>query len=93
MTPCRAELGLYPLNIEVQKRCVQFWHHLHQSDPDSDQYKDLLGLANETSVEYYPLNTLTHLPIDFSYNPKTIKEIDKNLKDNHDESLEAHFDF
>ncbi len=22
---CRAELGLYPLKIEIQKRCVQFW--------------------------------------------------------------------
>lgn len=36
---CRAELGLYPLNMEIQKRCVQFWHHLHQSDPESVQYK------------------------------------------------------
>ncbi len=50
----RAELGLYPLKIEIQKRCVQFWHHLHQSDPDSIQYKALL--ANETSAESHPLN-------------------------------------
>ncbi len=55
---CRAELGLYPLKIEIQKRCVQFWHHLHQSDPDSIQYKALL--ANETSAESHPLNTLAH---------------------------------
>ena len=53
---CRAELGLYPLNIEIQKRCVQFWHHLHQSDPESVQYKALL--ANESSAEPHPLNTL-----------------------------------
>ncbi len=55
---CRAELGFYPLKIEIQKRCVQFWHHLHQSDPDSVQYKALL--ANETSAESHPLNTLAH---------------------------------
>ncbi len=36
---CRAVLALYPLKIEIQKRCVQFKHHLHQSDPDSVQYK------------------------------------------------------
>ncbi len=59
--------------IEIHTRCVQLWHHLHQSDPDSIQYKALL--ANETSADY-------------SFNPKTIiKEIDKNLKDTHDESL------
>ncbi len=64
--------------IEIHKRCVQFWHHLHQSDPDSIQYKALL--ANETSADY-------------SFNPKTIiKEIDKNIKDTHDESLKIHFD-
>ncbi len=88
---CRAELGLYPLKIEIQKRCVQFWHHLHQSDPDSIQYKALL--ANETSAESHPLNTLAHqlvhktqLLTDYSFTPKTIiKEIDTNLKDTHDE--------
>ncbi len=73
-------------------------HHLHQSDPDSIQYKALL--ANETSAESHPLNTLaiqlihkTQLLTDYSFNPKTIiKEIDKNLKDTHDESLKIHFD-
>ncbi len=94
---CRAELGLYPLKIEIQKRCVQFWHHLHQSDPDSIQYKALL--ANETSAESHPLNTLAHqlvhktqLLTDYSFTPKTIiKEIDTNLKDIHDESLKIQF--
>ncbi len=95
---CRAELGFYPLKIEIQKRCVQFWHHLHQSDPDSVQYKALL--ANETSAESHPLNTLAHqlvhktqLLTDYSLKPKTItKEIDTNLKDTHDESLQIQFD-
>ncbi len=74
---CRAELGFYPLKIEIQKRCVQFWHHLHQSDPDSIQYKALL--ANETSAESHPLNTLAHqlvhktqLLTDYSFTPRTI---------------------
>ncbi len=83
---CRAELGFYPLKIEIQKRCVQFWHHLHQSDPDSVQYKALL--ANETSAESHPLNTLAHqlvhktqLLTDYSFKPKAIiKDIDTNLK-------------
>ncbi len=83
---CRAELGFYPLKIEIQKRCVQFWHHLHQSDPDSVQYKALL--ANETSKKSHPLNTLalqlvhkTQLLTDYSFNSRTIiKEIDKNLR-------------
>lgn len=35
---CRAELGLYPLHIEIQKRAVQFYHHLTQSDTQSVQY-------------------------------------------------------
>ncbi len=75
---CGAEL--YPLKIEIQKRCVQFWHHLHQSDPNSIQYKALL--ANETSAESHPLNTLalqlvhkTQLLTDYSYNPKTIIKV------------------
>ncbi len=94
---CRAELGFYPLKIEIQKRCVQFWHHLHQSDPDSTQYKALL--ANETSAKSHPLNTLAHqlvhktqLLTDYSFNPKTIKDIDTSLKDTHDESLKIQFD-
>ncbi len=94
---CRAELGFYTLKIEIQKRCVQFWHHLHQSDPDSVQYKALL--ANETSAESHPLNTLalqlvhkTQLLTDYSFKPKTIKDIDTNLKDTHDESLKIQFD-
>ncbi len=95
---CRAELGLYPLKIEIQKRCVQFWHHLHQSDPDSVQYKALL--TNETSAESHPLNTLalqlvqkTQLLTDCNFNSKIIiKEIDKNLKDTRDESLKILFD-
>ncbi len=53
----RERIGLYPLKIEIQKRCVQFWHHLHRSDPDSIRYKALL--ANETSAESHPVNMLT----------------------------------
>ncbi|ROL55620.1 hypothetical protein DPX16_23637 [Anabarilius grahami] len=63
------------------------------------QYKAAL-LANETSAQSHPLNTLAlqlvhenQYPIDYSYNSKTItKEMDKNQKDNHGESLKAHFD-
>ncbi len=62
------------------------------------QYKALL--ANETSAESHPLNTLAHqlvhktqLLTDYSFTPRTIiKEIDTNLKDTHDESLQIQFD-
>ncbi len=55
---------------------------------------------NETSAESHPLNTLalqlvhkTQLLTDYSFKPKNIiKEIDKNLKDSHDESLKIQFD-
>ena len=36
-----AELGTFPLLINVQKRASTFWKHLKLSDPDSYHYKAL----------------------------------------------------
>ncbi len=94
---CRAELGLYPLKIEIQKRCVQFWHHLHQSDPDSSNIKPSSPMKPQQNLILYTLaHQLVHktqLLTDYSFTPRTIiKEIDTNLKDTHDESLQIQFD-
>src|SRR4029434_9328890 len=31
---CRAELGRYPLLLDMQKRAAKFWNHLQTSKPD-----------------------------------------------------------
>ncbi|KAI2648214.1 RNA-directed DNA polymerase from mobile element jockey [Labeo rohita] len=38
---CRAELGQYPLILNIQKRALKFWKHLKTSDPSSYHYKAL----------------------------------------------------
>lgn len=38
---CRAELGRYPLIINIQKRSIKFWKHLKLSDPHSLCHKAL----------------------------------------------------
>jgi len=74
--------------VKLLRRCVCVSVREIQSAPESVQYKALLANKN------HPLNTLalllvhqTILPIDQSYNPKTIiKEIQKKtkkLKDSH----------
>ncbi len=38
---CRAELGQYPLLLNIQKRALKFWKHLKTSDPSTYHYKAL----------------------------------------------------
>uniref|UniRef100_A0A9J8AFQ2 ribonuclease H n=1 Tax=Cyprinus carpio carpio TaxID=630221 RepID=A0A9J8AFQ2_CYPCA len=38
---CRAELGQYPLLLNIQKRAIKFWKHLKMSDPKTYHYKAL----------------------------------------------------
>ena len=38
---CRAELGRYPLIIEIQKRALTFYNHLKESDTDILHNKNL----------------------------------------------------
>ena len=53
---CRAELGQYPLLITIQKRAIQFWKHLKNSDPHSYHYDALK--CQELSPEKSPPNQL-----------------------------------
>ena len=39
---CRAELGVYPLLIKIQKRATKFYLHLSQSDENTFHHKALL---------------------------------------------------
>ena len=38
---CRAELGQYPLMLNIQKQALNFWNHVKTSDPLSFSYKAL----------------------------------------------------
>ncbi|KAI4904413.1 hypothetical protein NFI96_007497 [Prochilodus magdalenae] len=38
---CRAELGRFPLALQIQKRALKFWIHLTQSSPDALHFKAL----------------------------------------------------
>src|SRR4029434_2394645 len=38
---CRAELGQYPLRLNIQKQALNFWSHIKTSDPRSFSYKAL----------------------------------------------------
>ena len=53
---CRAELGQYPLLINIEKRAIKFWQHLNHSDPNSYHYKALK--CQELSIEKSPLSQL-----------------------------------
>ncbi len=37
----RAELGQYPIIVNIQKQAIKFYKHLQSSDPNSYQYKAL----------------------------------------------------
>ena len=53
---CRAELGQYPLIIDIQKRAVKFWQHLKMSDPHSLHYQALK--CQELNIGRSPLTQL-----------------------------------
>ena len=53
---CRAELGHYPLMINIQKRALKFWMHLNSSPQDTLQFKAMK--AQELSHEKSPLGQL-----------------------------------
>ncbi len=54
----RAELGQYPLLLNIQKRAIKFWKHLKTSDPNTYHYK-----AGHTHTHIRPthiINTEKH---------------------------------
>ena len=53
---CRAELGQYPLIINIEKRAITFWKQLKVSDPKSYHYKALK--SQEMNMEKSPLSQL-----------------------------------
>merc|ERR1712082_102586 len=53
---CRAELGQFPLLIDIQKRAISFHRHLKNSDPSSYHYQALQ--CQEQNVEKSPLSQL-----------------------------------
>ena len=53
---CRAELGLFPLHIPIQKRAIKFWHHLNKADKNSLNYKALL--SNRSSQDNVALDQM-----------------------------------
>ncbi len=63
---CRAELGQYPLLLNIQKRAIKFWKHLKTSDPNTYHYKALKHQELSVSPltvrlsEHSHTHTLTH---------------------------------
>ena len=53
---CRAELGQFPLLLDIQKRAIKFYLHLRTSDPHSYHHQALL--SQEENRERSPLNQL-----------------------------------
>ena len=53
---CRAELGHYPLMINIQKRALKFWMHQRGSPQDTLQFKAMK--AQKLSHEKSPLGQL-----------------------------------
>ena len=53
---CRAELGQFPLLIDIQKRAITFYRHLKTSDPSSYHHQALQ--SQEESIERSPLSQL-----------------------------------
>ncbi len=77
---CRAELGQYPLLLNIQKRAIKFWKHLKTSDPNTYHYKALKH--QELSVSKSPLcqlvlrlTDLTHTEISQSQDTHTLTHI------------------
>ena len=54
---CRAELGLFPLHITIQKRAIKFWHHLNKADQNALNYKKAL-LSNRSSQDNVALDQM-----------------------------------
>ncbi len=63
---CRAELGQYPLLLNIQKRAIKFWKHLKTSDPNTYHYKALKH--QELSVSKSPLCQLVLRLTDLTHN-------------------------
>uniref|UniRef100_A0A671YR74 ribonuclease H n=1 Tax=Sparus aurata TaxID=8175 RepID=A0A671YR74_SPAAU len=53
---CRAELGQFPLLLNIQKRSIKFWSHIKTSDPASYHYKALA--YQELNIEGSPHSQL-----------------------------------
>ena len=53
---CRAELGQFPLLIDIQKRAISFYKHLQNSDPASYHHQALQ--SQEENIEKSPLSQL-----------------------------------
>ncbi len=53
---CRAELGQYPLLLNIQKRAIKFWKHLKTSDPNTYHYKALKHQELSVSNGAFPLH-------------------------------------
>ncbi len=76
---CRAELGQYPLLLNIQKRAIKFWKHLKTSDPNTYHYKALKH--QELSVSKSPLCQLcwdwliSHTEISQSQDTHTLTHI------------------
>ncbi len=77
---CRAELGQYPLLLNIQKRAIKFWKHLKTSDPNTYHYKALKH--QELSVSKSPLlqlvlrlTELTHTEISQPQDTHTLTHI------------------
>ena len=63
---CRAELGRFPLLLNIQKRAITFWTHLNSSPKDTLPFKTLK--TQELNPENSPLSQLmmkltNHTPI------------------------------
>ncbi|KAI4877023.1 hypothetical protein NFI96_006215, partial [Prochilodus magdalenae] len=55
-TACRAELGQYPLLLNIPRRALNFWKHIKSSDPQSLHYRALA--SQELNTESSPLSQL-----------------------------------
>ena len=55
-TACRAELGQYPLIINIQKRALKFWQHIKMSNPNSLHHIALQ--CQEQNIARSPLSQL-----------------------------------
>ena len=55
-TACRAELGQYPLLLNIPRRAINFWKHIKSSDPQSLHYRALA--SQELNTERSPLSQL-----------------------------------
>lgn len=66
---CRAELGQYPLLINMQKRSIKFWSHLKKSDPACYHHKALA--CQELDLQRSPFCQLVMKLADISHSDIT----------------------